>query len=124
MADGLLGCALALCGAVHLVPATGALSANRLRALYGVDAADPVTLLLLRHRALLFGVLGTGFLYAAFNPAWRVAASVVALFCMLSFVLLARREAWPPSIRRVVKIDIVLSALLGVALAWRLLFDG
>ena len=50
---------------------------------------------------------------------------VAALFCMLSFVVLARGGEWPAPIRRVVKIDVALSALLGAALlAWRLLVGG
>lgn len=119
-----LGFALASAGVVHLLPVVGVLSARRLRALYGVNVDDAVTLLLLRHRALLFGILGAAFVAAAFVSAWRVGAGVVALFSMLSFVVLAKDSASIPAIRRIVRIDLVLSAMLGVALLLRLFGQG
>ena len=119
-----LAVALALAGLVHLLPVTGALSARRLHALYGVNADDAVVLLLLRHRALLFGVLGVAFIASAFVPSWRIGAGAVALFCMLSFVVLARGAPAARSIGRIVKIDLALSALLGLALLLRLFVAG
>ncbi|TDU26716.1 hypothetical protein DFR24_3746 [Panacagrimonas perspica] len=119
-----LAFALASSGVVHLLPAVGVLSAQRLHGLYGVNAHDAVTLLLLRHRAVLFGILGVAFLAAAFLPAWRVGAGGVALFSMLSFVALAKDGVAVPSIRRIVRIDVVLSAMLGVALLLRLFVHG
>lgn len=119
-----LAMALALAGLVHLMPVVGVRSARRLQALYGVNADDGVTLLLLRHRALLFGVIGAAFLAAAFEPAWRIGAGVVALFSMLSFVVLARAAPSTPAIRRIVRIDWALSAVLGLALLLRLVAGG
>lgn len=119
-----LAFALASAGVVHLLPAIGVLSAKRLHALYGVNTDDAVTFLLLRHRALLFGILGAVFLAAAFMPAWRVGAGVVALFSMLSFVALAKDGASMPAIQRIVRIDLVLSAMLGLALLLRLSGHG
>lgn len=113
----LLAFALALSGLVHLLPVSGAISARRLHALYGMDGTDPVTLLLLRHRALLFGLLGVFLLLAAFTPAWRIGASVVALFSMLSFVALAAGQQLGRAVRRIARIDLVLSTLLVLALA-------
>lgn len=121
IAGSVLGAVLFVAGVVHLLPVTGVQSARRLHALYGVQADDAVVLLLLRHRALLFGVLGAAFIASAFTPAWRVVASVVALFCMLSFVGLARGTTAAGGIGWIVKIDLALSALLGLALLGRLL---
>lgn len=121
--DLLLAGALLIAAAIHLAPAIGVLSAQKLHALYGVHP-DATTLLLLRHRALLFAVVGTGLLVSVFVPGWRVVASGVALFCMLSFMALATGQDLGPAIQRVVRIDAVVSALLGVALALKMLLRG
>lgn len=121
IAEGLLAGALLLAAVIHLVPAIGVLSAQKLHALYGVQP-DADTLLLLRHRALLFAVIGSGLLIAVFVPAWRVPASVVALFCMLSFIALANGQSSAPAIQRVVRVDLAVSAVLGIALTAKFLF--
>jgi hypothetical protein len=119
-----LAFALASAGVVHLLPVVGVLSAKRLHGLYGVNPDDAVTLLLLRHRALLFGILGAAFLAAAVVSAWRIGAGIVALFSMLSFVVLAKDSASIPAIRRIVRIDLALSGMLGLALLLPLFVRG
>ena len=101
---------------IHLVPAIGMASAARLTALYGVRPADATTVLLLRHRAVMFAVLGIGFAAAAFVPMLRVPAAILALVTMLAFVWLAGGEAHGAAIRRVAKVDIVVSVLVVAAL--------
>jgi hypothetical protein len=49
---------LVLVGLVNLMPAVGILGSARLEALYGLPLAGDDLLLLMRHRAALFGVLG------------------------------------------------------------------
>jgi hypothetical protein len=116
-----LAASLLAASVIHLIPALGAISVQRLRALYGIEPGDPVLVLLLRHRALLFGVLGVFFLGAVWVPGMRIGAAAVALFSMLSFVLLAGGEARTAAIGRVVRVDLVVSAMLGIALPARLL---
>lgn len=123
IADGFLAATLLIAALIHLAPAIGVLSAQKLHLLYGVNP-DATTLLLLRHRALLFAVVGTGLLIAVFAPAWRVVAGLVALFCMLSFIALAAGQSLGPAIQRVVRIDLWVSAALGLALAARLPLRG
>ena len=51
---------LVAAGIVNSIPVTGAFSAAQLERLYGMPfkAADPNTLLLMQHRAVLFGIVG------------------------------------------------------------------
>lgn len=101
---------------IHLLPSIGVLSAARLTSLYGVTPADATTVLLLRHRAVMFAVLGIGFAAAAFVPMLRVLGAVLALVTMLAFVLLAAGEGYGPSIRRVARVDVVVSVMAVAAL--------
>jgi hypothetical protein len=45
-------------GVVNLLPAIGAFSAERLQSLYGVVIDDPNLGILMRHRAVLFAIVG------------------------------------------------------------------
>jgi len=70
----------------NLLPVLGALGAERLEGAYGVAIADPNLEVLMRHRALLFGVVGGLLLAAAWRPALRGLAGAAGLFSMLSFI--------------------------------------
>jgi hypothetical protein len=80
---------LLLVAAIHLLPLLGIVGPAQLQRLYGVPIQDPVLELLLRHRALLFGLLGGGLVLAAFKPAWHGAALVAASVSVAGFLVLA-----------------------------------
>ncbi|MCC2656560.1 MAG: hypothetical protein K0Q76_1668 [Panacagrimonas sp.] len=121
-ADMALAAALLAASFIHLMPAIGMISVVRLSALYGVTPTDATTLLLLRHRAVMFAVLGIGLAASAFVPMLRMPAAVLALVTMLAFVLLAGGAAHGPAIRRVVRVDIVVSVLVVAALLYKAAF--
>ena len=62
---------------IHLLPLMGVLGGTRLNALYGIPLDEPNLAILMRHRAVLFGLLGAFFLYEAFRPALQPAEFVV-----------------------------------------------
>ena len=68
MLDRTITGALLIVGIIHLLPMTGYLGASKLSALYNITIDDPNLEILMRHRAVLFGVLGSLFIYAAFQP--------------------------------------------------------
>jgi len=80
---------LVVVGIIHLLPLSGALGPERLAALYGLDFAEPNLAILMRHRAVLFGILGTFFVAAAFRPAWQPLALVAGFVSVVSFLWLA-----------------------------------
>ena len=82
---------LVVAGIVHLLPLSGVLGAERLLVLYGVPVTDPDLVLLLRHRAVLFGLLGLFLVFAAFRPAVQALAFTAGFASVLSFLALA----WP-----------------------------
>ena len=56
-----------LAAAGNLLPALGVISAARLEALYGVPIADANLVVLMRHRAVLLGIVGALLAGAAFG---------------------------------------------------------
>jgi hypothetical protein len=76
-------------GLLNLVPVIGVLSAEQLTSMYGIgiDSTDLETLM--RHRAVMLGLIGGFLLFAAFRPALQVAAASIGLVSMSSFVILA-----------------------------------
>ena len=110
---------LLVAGLFHVLPVAGVLGAERLASLYGVAVGDPALLLLMRHRAVLFGVLGAFMLHAAWSPplqGWALAAGLVST---ASFVALAMAAPLTPALRTVMWIDVALFAALLAALGLR-----
>ena len=98
---------------LHALPLAGVLGAARLSALYGVDARDPALELLLRHRAVLFGLLAAFLAWAAWQPALRGLGLIAGLVSVASFLVLAL-PAGPlaPALATVVKLDVAALILL------------
>lgn len=74
---------------IHLLPLSGVLGSERLGSLYGIRFDEPNLEILMRHRAVLFGLLGVFLLYAAFRPAFQLVALVAGFVSVLSFLILA-----------------------------------
>lgn len=114
----LVSAVLLLVAAVHFLPLLGVLGTARLQQLYGLHIDEPNLLLLMRHRALLFGLLGALLAAAAFKPAWQGLALAAAWGSVLGFVLLAP-PGLLPALQRVWWIDLALLPLLaGATWAW------
>lgn len=111
----------ALVGLVHLLPATGVLGRRVLEKAYGVALPTADLLVLMQHRALMFGLLGLACGLAAWQPSWRLPVGVAALVSMVGFVLLAYSQPHGTAIARVVWADLALVPLLVGALwlVWR-----
>jgi hypothetical protein len=76
-------------GIIHLLPLSGVLSAARLFDLYGITFEDPNLEILMRHRAVLFGLLGIFLLTSAFLPNLQLAALITGFVSVVSFLYLA-----------------------------------
>jgi len=105
---------LLVAGVIHLLPLSGALGGARLTALYGLPFDDPTLALLMRHRAVLFGLLGVLLLAAAFRPRLRDLAFGAGLVSVVSFLgLAASGGPFTQGVQRVVTADwIALLALV------------
>jgi hypothetical protein len=110
-----------LAAAINLAPVVGVLSAERLAAAYGVPFADPTLEILMRHRAVLFAVVGALLVLAAFRPAYQHLAAAAGFLSMLSFIAIA----WAvgdvsPALRRIALGDVIgsVALALGLMLRW------
>ena len=104
---------LMIVAVIHLLPVVGAGGRAPLARLYGTAIDEPSLLLLMRHRAVLFGLLGSFLLAAAFDPHLHLAGLAVGLASVGSFLLLAWRVGGlTDEVRRVWLIDLVAAVLL------------
>lgn len=105
-------------GVIHLLPLSGLLGAEALMRLYGLDFSDPSLEILMRHRAVLFGLVGALLVGAAFHERLRAAALVAGFVSLLSFLALAWGVGgYNAAVARVVAVDLVaLASLIGAAL--------
>jgi hypothetical protein len=113
---------LSVVGIIHLLPLTGVLSVSRLQALYGVTITDPNLEILMRHRAVLFGILGAFLIYAAFRPGLQLAALIAGAVSVVSFLVIAGMiGGYNTGITRVVTADIVavVCLMIGAFAYWK-----
>lgn len=109
-------------GVIHLVPLSGLLGADRLAALYALPMTDPNLAILMRHRAVLFGLLGSFLVYAAFRPDLQPVAFAAGFVSVISFLVLAwSTGGHNDAVTRIVNGDIValIALVIGLALYLR-----
>jgi hypothetical protein len=103
---------------IHLLPVAGVLGSERLATLYGISFSEPNLAILMRHRAVLFGLLGLFFLVAAFRPALQPVAFGAGLVSVLSFLWLAWSVgSYNAQVARVFAADVIALACLVVGVA-------
>ena len=81
--------ALLIAGAINLYPVVGVVSVDQLEKLYGVSLNNGDLVILMRHRAILFGLLGTFLIFSAFRSSVQTLACIAGLVSMISFIVLA-----------------------------------
>jgi hypothetical protein len=111
---------------IHLLPVTGVLGSDRLTALYGLSFDDANLAILMRHRAVLFGLLGLFLLAAAFVPALQAMAFGAGFVSVISFLYLAAAVGgYNAQVSRVVTADVIALVCLAAGFAaWLLVRRG
>lgn len=109
----LVSAMLLVVAVIHLLPLAGVLGAPRLAVLYGIRFDDPNLEILMRHRAVLFGLLGAFLAFAAWRPALQPMAFVAGSASVLSFLYLAWSVGgYNAQIGRVFTADMIAGACL------------
>jgi hypothetical protein len=119
--QALVSAMLVVVAIIHLLPLLGVLGAPQLALFYGLDFSDPNLAILMRHRAVLFGLMGAFFLYAAFKPALQPIAFAAGFVSIVSFLVLAWMTGdYNPQIARICAGDLVALVALVVAVIARM----
>jgi hypothetical protein len=109
---------LIIVGLIHLLPLPGVLGADKLSTLYGIPLNEPNLAILMRHRAVLFGVLGVALIVAGFKPAWQPAALAAGWVSVMAFLALAwSTGSYNLQLGRVVMADVIALICLAVGTA-------
>ena len=110
--------ALLVVAAIHLLPLLGVVSGSQVASLYGIVVQDPNLEIILRHRAVLFGLLGAFIAYAAFQPQLRSLALIAGAVSVAAFLALAFSVGgYNSAISTVVKADILAAVALAIGAA-------
>jgi hypothetical protein len=109
--------AFGLAGLIHILPLAGLLGRSKLEKAYGIRLDSTDLIILLQHRALLFGLIAAACLAAVWHSTWRWPVGVMSLVSMLGFVLIASLQPHQAAISRVVWVDTAAALPLLLALA-------
>lgn len=111
---------LVIVGLINILPLVGVLSADKMMTAYDIELASNELIILMRHRALMFGLLGGFILVSAFNPNLQVSAMVMAFISMAGFVILTFLDGpHNTSISKIVLVDVVGLVILSIAVVFK-----
>jgi len=77
---------LFIVGLINFLPVIGVLSAEKLSTAYSIELIGNDIVILMRHRALLFGIIGGFIFFSLFKPSYQEAAMVMAAISMVGFL--------------------------------------
>jgi hypothetical protein len=104
---------LLITGLVHILPFSFLFFPEQLQKNYGVDMSDVNLQLLLRHRAIFFGLIGFGLIFSAIKKYFYGWASTIGLISMVSFIVLFYQIGEiNQQLRSVMMIDVFVSSAL------------
>lgn len=117
MTEKLITLLLLVVAVIHIIPISGFAGVSRLESLYGIPVSGADIEILMRHRAVLFGILGIFFAYAAFTPSLQPLAFIAAFVSIASFFYLAISVGdYNAAIQKVVIADVVAAIALVAAI--------
>ena len=103
-------------GIINFLPLAGIVSASALEKAYGITIADSNLEVLLRHRALLFGIVGGFVLFSVIRPVFQTVALVLAGISMFGFVVVALTVGgYNDELSRILLVDLVGLLFLTIA---------
>lgn len=119
--DQLIEVMLGISALIHFLPVIGALSAKRLESIYGIPVEGPDLAVLLRHRAVLFGILGGLLVAGIVHDDYRWIGLIAVLVSDLKYAALCLihrdHNAQLAKVLRADVVSIVALVVAGVALA-------
>lgn len=119
MPDKIASIILFIVGIINLLPIIVFFDSTKTAKLYGVPIEGESLLILMRHRGILLGLVGSALIFSVFRPEFRTFAIAAALISKLTFIFLTFTASnYTPEIKQVALIDVgavvLLLAVLGV----------
>ena len=115
---------LFLVGVINFLPIVGIFSIDKINQTYGLAINDNNLAILLRHRALLLGLIGGFVIYSVFNPQYQIAAIVLAAISMLAYLYFFYSIGNAnPALLKIAQADIVGVVLLTIAVLLKYFFS-
>lgn len=85
----IISISLMIVAIIHILPLFGAQGNNALNKMYGLVIEESNLSILMRHRAILFGIVAMILIYAIFFPMYRPMAILIGFVSVISFLILA-----------------------------------
>ncbi len=100
---------LMIVGLINFIPSILAVLPNKISQSYGIEIPDANYELLLRHRAVLFGIVGGLIIYSAISKKYYTLSVTIGLISMVSFLILFKlgNGAINAELEKVMNIDLV-----------------
>ena len=104
---------LLIAGGINILPAILAFLPEKISKSYGIEVPNVNFELLLRHRAVLFAIVGGLMIYSAISKKYYSISVTVGLVSMISFIMLYFLiNGVNPELKKVMKIDLVATIVL------------
>ena len=105
---------LFIAGVINLLPSVLAFLPDKISKSYGIEIPNENYELLLRHRAILFGIIGGLMIYSAVAKKHYEVSTVIGLISMISFIVLFFQIGGNinSELKKVMTIDIVGTVIL------------
>jgi hypothetical protein len=106
--------ALFISGIINILPSLLAFLPDKISKSYGIDIPNSNYELLLRHRAILFGIIGGFMIYSAIVKKYYELSTIAGLVSMASFIILyfLIGKDINKELKKVLMIDLVATVIL------------
>ena len=105
---------LFIAGVINFIPSLLAFWSDKIQSSYGIEVPDANYELLLRHRAVMLGIIGGVMIFSAISKKYYSLSVIIGLISMVSFIILCFLIDGNinAELQKVMKIDIVAILIL------------
>ncbi len=114
---------LFVCGIVNFIPGLLVFFPSKLYSSYGISKSEANLELLLRHRAVMLGLIGICMIFSSITLEYILLSTTIGLVSMISFIILyfPNKDNINKQLTKVMKIDLIASLFLFIAFLFYIL---
>jgi len=119
MKENIFRICLGIAAVINLLPSVLVFLPDKISSSYGIQIPDQNLELLLRHRAVLFAIIGGIMIYSAISRNYYSLSVIIGMISMGSFLILFKLVGGEinPELTKVMKVDVVGIVVLLIAYA-------